>query len=170
MKTTQTVKTTFQKISEKKANGHATKPYLKKFAVLACLFTTPLILANFVQQVHASTSPAQIAQRPKASKAPLDLQQFGQLADLAALNICFSITQKIEYKKAAIASTASLFTLVKDRYNSQVQGMPLVAQDSIKLNQWIAGNILIKASTICPSKLPPEVVADANKIRSPKKN
>ena len=161
-------KTKSSGLSHRKSEYSFAKSLPPKASILACIYATSLSLASSIQ---AQASPIQtlISQRQNIPTATLDLQQFGQLVDLAALNTCYSIAQKIEYKQAAIVATASLFTLVRDRYKGQVQGMPPAAQDKTKLNQWIAGNILLKAANFCPTKLPAQVIADANKIRATQK-
>ena len=155
-------------LSQRKKKHSFTKGFAKKLSITACIYAATFSVAVSIQ-AQASAAQNLISQRQNVATATLDLQQFGQLVDLAALNTCYSIAQKIEYKQAAIIATASLFTLVKDRYKGQVQGMPPAAQDKTKLNQWIAGNILLKAANFCPTKLPAQVIADANKIRATQK-
>jgi len=155
-------------ISKRRSRSSFAKVFAKKISIVACIYATSFSLAS---SIKAQASPAQtlVSQRQNTSPAPLDLQQFSQLVDLAALNTCYSVSQKIEYKQAAIVATASLFTLIRDRYKGQVQAMPPAAQDKTKLNQWIAGNILLKAVNFCPTKLPKEVVSEASKIRAAQK-
>ena len=119
--------------------------------------------------ISAATLTAQNRSGAAKPNKQIDLLDFSQLADLSALNICYSMTQKVEYKPAGIAATAALYTLIKDQYNGKVQGMPKAAEDKKVLNQWIAGNILLKASAICPTKLPKEVLNEAVRIRGAQK-
>jgi hypothetical protein len=121
------------------------------------------------QPAAAATPTAQTKPGSSADLKPISWQDFSQLADLSALNVCYAITQKVEYKAAGIASTAALFTLIKERHNSRVAGMPKAAEDKTVLNQWIAGNILLKSAAICPSKLPKDVLNEATRIRAAQK-
>lgn len=75
------------------------------------------------------------------------------------------MTQQREYKKAAIPAISSLFTLIRDQYKGKVQGLPKSAEELKLLNTWITGNILIKATFICPEKLPKSVVREVERIQ-----
>jgi hypothetical protein len=145
---------------------------IRALCIAALSMGTGMATAADLLLAAPSSAAGNLAQNKPGTTAPskqIDLQGFSQLADLSALNICYSMAQKVEYKPAGIAATAALYTLIKEQYNSKVQGMPKAAADKKILNQWIAGNILLKASAICPTKLPKDVLNEANRIRAAQK-
>ena len=105
-----------------------------------------------------------LTQATKTNALPSD--QFVTMSSVLGLNICYSVSKGVDYKKAAEASTSALFSYARDRYGSKIQGAPPNLQGSSQLTGWIALDLLFRTSTICPSKLPSEVVDEAKRLRA----
>ena len=130
-----------------------------------CALTISFIDSFSASGISRGNEIAQSRQSNRKQPSTINLQQFDELVVLSALNACYSMTQQSEYKKAAIPAISSLFTLIRDQYKGKVEGMPKSAEELKVLNTWIAGNILIKATFICPEKLPKSVVREVERIQ-----
>ena len=95
----------------------------------------------------------------------LSSDQFMAISSVLSLNICYGVSEGVDYKKAAVASTSAIFTFVRDQHDGKIQGAPSSLQGTPQLTRWIALDLLLRASSICASKLPPEVVAEAKRLR-----
>ena len=130
-----------------------------------CALTTSFLGSFSASGISRGKEIAQSRQSNRKQSSTINLKQFDELVVLSALNTCYSMTQQSEYKKAAIPAISSLFTLIRDKYNGKVEGMPASAKEPKTLNTWIGGNIIIKATFICPEKLPKSVVREVERIQ-----
>lgn len=106
------------------------------------------------------------ASAQESSQPELDSEQIILLSGLLALNICYSVAKKIDYTTAATAATSSLYTFVRDRYSGRVEGAPPQFQGTAKLVEWLALDLQLRTISICPSRLPDQVIEESKRIRS----
>ena len=107
----------------------------------------------------------EVLAQAKTTKA-LPSDQFVTMSSVLGLNICYAVSKGVEYKKAAVASTSALFSYVRDEYDGKIKGAPPNLQGNSQMTRWIALDLLLRVSTICPSKLPAEVVDEAKRLRA----
>ena len=106
-----------------------------------------------------------IVQQAKTTNA-LPPDQFVTMSSVLGLNICYAVAKGVDYKKASVASTSALFSYVRDEYDGKIKGAPPDLQGNSQMTRWIALDLLLRVSTICPSKLPAEVVNEAKRLRA----
>ena len=136
------------------------------FAVLA--LTTLLIPINGAQAANQGKQKL-ISQSVPASSIgskTIGLNEFRDLRDVTTLNLCFALSQKLTYEPVAKASVAAMNKLIAERYKGKVSGMPAIAKTPTGLKNWVAANILVKASSMCPKNLPASELEVAEKIKN----
>ena len=99
-------------------------------------------------------------------ETPLSSDQFVVISSVLGLNICYGVSEGVDYKKAAVASTSAIFAFVRDQHEGKIEGVPSTFQGTPQMTRWIALDLLLRASSICASKLPPEVVSEAKRVRA----
>lgn len=99
-------------------------------------------------------------------QSELKSEQLISFSGLLALNICYSVAKQIDYTTAATAATSSLYTFVRDRYSGRVEGAPAQFQGKRKLVEWLALDLQLRTTSICPSRLPKKVVEESKRVRS----
>lgn len=129
-------------------------------AFSAVLFLIPLVSASWSNQFKGQKPTA-----PGKQPIPLPSDQFVAMSSVLGLNICYGVSEGVDYQKAAVASTSALFAFVRDQHDGKIQGAPSNIQGSSQMTRWIAFDLLLRASSICSSKLPPEVVDEAKRLR-----
>ena len=138
-------------------------------AVLA--LTTLLIPINGAQAAKIEDGEMISQARPLSSigSTTIGFSEFRDLRDVTTLNLCYSLLQKVDYQPAAYASVTAMTKLITERYKGKVSGMPATANTATGLKDWIAANILVRASSVCPKNLPATELEVAEKIKQASK-
>ena len=138
-----------------------------KATFTALALTTLLIPMNSAHaaKIEGGEMISQARPLSSISSTTIGLAEFRDLRDLTTLNLCYSLSQKVDYQPAAAASLAAMTKLITERYKGKVSGMPATANTAKGLKNWIASNILVKASFVCPKNIPAAALEAAEKIK-----
>lgn len=128
----------------------------------AAVFLVPLLAAT--PRSNQLKNNEVLAQANGTSTLSSD--QFMAISSVLSLSICYGVSEGVVYNKAALASTSALFAFVRDQHGGKIQGAPSVFQGSPQMTRWIALDLLLRTSSICASKLPPEIVDEAKLLRA----
>ncbi|KGG27298.1 hypothetical protein EV13_0314 [Prochlorococcus sp. MIT 0702] len=142
-----------------------------KSTFTALALTTLLIPINSAHAAKIKGGEMITQTRPLSSigSTTIGLAEFRDLRDVTTLNLCYSLSQKVDYQPVATASVAAMTKLITERYKGKVSGMPATANTAKGLKNWIAGNILVRASSVCPKNLPATELEVAEKIKQASK-
>ena len=150
--------------------SHTMRPrFSKRLAAVITLLCSTTSIHNEVLSAPTSIEDMVIAQNNTAILKKTDtigIKEFRDLRDVTALNICYSLAQKIDYNQSSSSALSALLNIIKKRYKSQITGMPQSAQTSKGLRDWVAGNLLVQTSLVCPKLIPPKELQTAKKIRA----
>ncbi|KZR82346.1 hypothetical protein PMIT1342_00812 [Prochlorococcus marinus str. MIT 1342] len=138
-----------------------------KSTFTALALTTLIIPINSAHaaKIEGGEMISQARPLSSISSTTIGLNEFRDLRDVTTLNLCYSLSKKVDYQPAAAASLAAMTKLITERYKGKVSGMPATANTTTGLKNWIAGNILVKASLVCPKNLPATELEVARKIK-----
>ena len=137
---------------------------------LALFFASasPLLTPDVASQYSLGSSLTyQVSQtaQVKAGKTILPWDQFSILSSLMALNVCYAVDKKVDYKVAGAASVAALFSFIRDEYNGAVKGAPVNINGTPGLVRWIALDLQLRVVSKCKDKLPKAIVMETEQIR-----
>ena len=143
--------------------------FSKRLAIAITLLCSTTIIHNKALSAPTFSEGMVIAQKNTTTLNNINtigIKEFRDLRDVTALNICYSLSKKIDYSQSSSAALSALLNIIKKRYKSQITGMPQSAQTSKGLRDWVAGNLLVQTSLVCPKLIPPKELQTAKKIRA----